>query len=324
MEGVVRENSQNVDVAVLIDVLPGRLLQKIKRELIRGKVRRRADKKAAIRKMKRIISSYFLGQAEASPADFRQAENSSFPASQPFNAPNPVQHLPSPPTEPDPPPPPQPSPPPSPPPPPPTLRAPTSATAPELERKVARLETELHIRDRSRQKRNDAFHSLKLSEHTKMLQLMDANDQINRLEAELQKSKKKTVAWLHRAEKFKAERYRSFAPLLDQIPTIPPPRAIEWGILARQFEFWIGVVAFIMLLAVVYAVGQYLGNDAPAVSFSSPPQFHYTCSITTPHPAIPIPIYKQDDNLLTQRFFCLVTDSNILPTTDPMPKSPKG
>lgn len=104
-----------------------------------------------------------------------------------------------------------------------------------------------------------------------MLQLMDANDQINRLEAELQKTKKKTVTWLHRAEKFKAERYRRFAPLLDQVPSIPPPRAIEWGILARQFEFWVGVVVFIMLLAVVYAVGKFLGNNAPAVSFPSPP-----------------------------------------------------
>ncbi len=295
MDGVVRGNSLNVDVAVLIAVLPGGLLQKIERGLVKAKARQRADKKAASRRMRRVISSYFLRQAEASTF---------FLASQSFNVPNQVQPLPTPPTEPAP----TPAPPPSPsppPPPPPIPRASASATAPELERKIARLETELQIRDRSRRKRNDAFHSLKLSEHTKMLQLMDANDQIHRLEAELQKTKMKAVSWLHRAEKYKAERYKKFAPLLDQTPYFPPPRAIEWGILARQLEFWAGVVVFIMLLAAVYAVGSYLGNDAPAVSLPPPPYlsptFHHTCSISNPHPLFPT--YKQDDNLLTQKIF---------------------
>lgn len=134
-----------------------------------------------------------------------------------------------------------------------------------------------------------------------MLQLMDANDQINRLEAELQKTTKKTVAWLHRAERYKAERYMKFAPLLDQIPSIPPPRTIEWGILARQLEFWAGVVVFIMLLALVYTVGKYLGNDAPAVSFSPSPPFIYLSDYHPPSlhpPSLPI-----DDHLLIQFFF---------------------
>lgn len=284
MDGVVRGNSLNVDVAVLIAVLPGGLLQKIERGLVKAKARRRADKKAASRRMRRVISSYFLRQAEASTF---------FPASQPFNVPNQVRPLPTPPTEPAP----TPTPPPSPsppPPPPPIPRASASASAPELERKIARLETELQIRDRSRRKRNDAFHSLKLSEHTKMLQLMDAHDQIHRLETELQKTKMKTVSWLHRAEKYKAERYKKFAPLLDQMPYIPPPRAIEWGILARQLEFWAGVVVFIMLLAAFYAVGSYLGNDAPAVSYpppllTFPPPFIILVQFPTPIlPSLPI------------------------------------
>lgn len=291
MEGVAQGNSLHVDLAVMIAVLPGRLLQKIEREIVKGKARQRADKKVAIRRMRRIISSH-LRQAEASPADFiegvpasasrsrldqqkqvellgvtqaslhagkvkreidRRAKNSSFSPSIPFNSTNPVQPLPTPPL---------------PPPLTPIPQALPTVTASELKRKIARLEAELHTRDRSRQKRNDAFRSLKISEHTKMLELMDANDYIHRLEAELEKTKKKNVSWVHRAEKYKAERYEKFAPFIDQISSTPP-RAVEWGILARQLEFWAGVVALILLIAAVYAVGKYLGNAAPAVS--SPP-----------------------------------------------------
>lgn len=100
-----------------------------------------------------------------------------------------------------------------------------------------------------------------------MLQLMDASEHINRLEAELQRleaeleeARKETVTWVHRAETFKAERYQEFAHLIDlapRPPPPPPPRAIEWGIL----------VGLVTLLAAVYAVGRNLGEQAPAVSF---------------------------------------------------------
>lgn len=206
---------------------------------------------------------------EASPADFLNPPPSLSPSPSP-SPPRPPAAAPAPPQ--------------------PTFpRTPASATAPELERKIARLKTEFQIRDRSRQKRNEIFQSLKQSDHTKMLQLMDANEKINRLEAELQMTKNNNVIWLRRAEKFKAERYMRFAPLLDQIPTIPPPRAIEWGILARQVEFWVGVVVFIMLLAAIYAVGRYLGNYAPAVSFlpSLSPNFIILVQLSPPIPPIP-------------------------------------
>lgn len=122
-----------------------------------------------------------------------------------------------------------------------------------------------------------------------MLQLMDANDYIDRLEAELEETKNKTVSWVHRAERYKAERYKAFAPLIDQISF--PARAIEWGILARQLEFWCGIVALIILLAAIYAVGKYLGNAAPAaVSFS----LHQTIQ----YPPPPIPTKKR---LFTKR-----------------------
>lgn len=122
-----------------------------------------------------------------------------------------------------------------------------------------------------------------------MLPLMDANEQIKRFEAELQMTKNNAVTWLRRAEKFIAERYMRYAPLLDQIPTIPPPRAIEWGILARQVEFWVGVVVFIMLLAAVYAVGKYLGKDAPAVSFPSSLSPNLITLVQLSPPITPIP-----------------------------------
>ncbi len=293
MTGVVHGDSLHVDVAVTVPALPDRLFKRLERELIKGKARQRADKKAAARRMRRIISSHL---AETSPKDVmedapapapqselehpeglklpgvklaiinagkvkkhkgRKAKNSSF-------SPPPL-HASTPPATPA-----SPSSPP-PPPPPPATAAP--ATAPELERKIARLEAELHSRNRSRQKRNDAFHSLKASEHEKMLDLMDARHHIEglvakiaRLEDELEESTRETVSWVQRAEKFRGERYQAFADTIDPV-TPPPPRAIEWGILAKQPEFWAGVVGVVSLLTAVYAAGRYLGDNAPAVGF---------------------------------------------------------
>lgn len=106
---------------------------------------------------------------------------------------------------------------------------------PRTWRKIAHFEASFQIRDRSRQKKNDAFRSLKISDHTKMLQLMVADDYIIQVEADFEETKKKTVSWLHRAEKCGAERYKEFAPLIDKNSS-PPPRATEWGILSRQLE----------------------------------------------------------------------------------------
>ena len=83
-----------------------------------------------------------------------------------------------------------------------------------------------------------------------MLDLMDARHHIEglvakiaRLEEELEESKRETVSWAQRAEKFKGERYRAFAHTIDPV-TRPSPRAIEWGILAKQPEFWAGVLGW--------------------------------------------------------------------------------
>lgn len=99
--------------------------------------------------------------------------------------------------------------------------------------KTSSFEAELLQRNRSRQKTNDAFQSLKILEHKKIVQLMDASD-INQLEAELQRLKaeleeasKETVTWVHRAETFKAERYQEFAHLIDPAPPPAPPPRVE-------------------------------------------------------------------------------------------------
>ena len=299
MDGVVRGDSLHVDVAVAVPALPDRLFKRLERKLIKDKARQRADKKATVRRMRRIFSSHL---AETSPKDVmedapapapyseleqpeelklpgaklailhaskvkkqkgRKAKKSSFsppPTPHPLSPPPatvdplPSQPSPSPPAE-------TPAP------------AVALATAQELERKIARLEAELSSRDRSRQKRNDAFRSLKASEHEKMLDLMDARHHIEglvakiaRLEEELEENKRETVSWVQRAEQFRGERYQAFARTIDPVSP-PPPRAVEWGTLARQPEFWAGVVGVVSLLAAVYAAGRYLGDNAPAVSF---------------------------------------------------------
>ena len=337
MIGVAHGISLHTDVAGEVPALPGRMFKKIERELVKGKARQRAEKKAVARRMRRFISSHLLTQAEVAPADAmdgvkespiqaaapqseleqpeeftlpevklallnasrvkkhkgRKAKNSSFSRPPPFNAPSSVQPLPAPPPPP---------------------QTPVVVAAPELERKIARLEAALLRRDRSKQQRSDAFNSLKSSEHKKMLQLMDANEHINRLEAKLERveaeveeARKKTVTWIHRAEKFKAERYQEYAHLIDPIP--PPPHAIEWGTLVRQPEFWGGVVGLVTLLAAVYATSRYMGDKAPAVSF-------FLCHIIQhSHPTNKI-------TLLTQ--FLQVPDANILSKAGSVPEAPEG
>lgn len=300
IDGVARGNSLHGDVAVALPALPDRLFKKLKQELIKDKARQRADKKAAARRMRRIISSHLaetspevvmedahapaphseleqpeelklpeaklaiLNASKVKKQRGRKAKKSSFSPPPTLHAQTPVQPLSPPPAKaapiPS-----QPSPP---------SPAETPATAQELERKIARLEAELSSRDRSRQKRNDAFRSLKVSEHEKMLDLMDARHHIEglvakiaRLEEELEENKKETVSWIQRAEQFKGERYQAFAQTIDPFPPAPP-RAIEWGVLARQPEFWAGVVGVVSLLAAVYAAGRYQGGNAPAVSFA--------------------------------------------------------
>lgn len=305
MVGVMWGDSLHVDVAVTVSALPKRLFMRLERELVKGKARQRTDKKAAARRMRRIISSHL---AETSPTCVmedvpapaplpepeqpeepklpgfkltilqaskvrkqkgRKAKNSSFFPQPSLHAPRAAL---------------TPLLPPQPPPPPPRYSAPVAAAvaapvtapiaAPELERKIARLEAELLSRDRSRQKRNDAFRSLKTSEHEKMFQLMEGRHQIEELvtklehfEVELEESKRETVLWVRRAEKFKAERYEAFANTIDSV-TPPPSRAIEWGTLAPQTKFWAVFVGIVSLLAAIYAAGSYLGDNAPAVSFS--------------------------------------------------------
>lgn len=102
---------------------------------------------------------------------------------------------------------------------------------------------------------------------------MNASEHISRLEAELQllegeleEARKEMVTSVHWAETFKAERYQEFAQLIDPAPP-PPARAIEWGILVRQPEFWGGVVGLMALFTAVYAVDRNLGDQAAAVSF---------------------------------------------------------
>ena len=129
MVGVVQGDRLHVDVAVAVPALPDRLFKRLERELIKGKARQRADKKAAARRMRSIISSRL---AETSPEDVmkdapapapqseleqpeelklpgaklailraskikkhkgRKAKNSSFSHPPPLHAPTPVQPL---------------------------------------------------------------------------------------------------------------------------------------------------------------------------------------------------------------------------------------
>lgn len=100
------------------------------------------------------------------------------------------------------------------------------------------------------------------NEHTARLEA-----EVEQLSAELEEARKETIMWIHPAETFKAERYQEYAHLIDPIPLLPPPRAIEWGTLVRQSEFWGGVVGLMTLLVAIYATGRYMGDQAPAVSF---------------------------------------------------------
>ena len=238
--------------------LPDRLFKRLQRELVKGRARQRADKKAAARRMRRITSSHL---AEASAADAMDCAEETFLPPPPVHGPITVEPLPTPPAAPT----------PIPPPPPPQTLAPAAAA--HLERKIARLEAELHTRDRSRQLRNDAFNSPKTFEHQMMLDLMDAMLHINalktkleRLKEDLEEQNRETVSWVRRAEQFKAERYQAFSHTIDPVSP-PPPRAIEWGMLLRQPEFWAGAVGLMTLLAAVYAAGRYLSEGTPAVSF---------------------------------------------------------
>ncbi len=281
MVGLAHGINLHTYVAAEVLALPGRMFKKIERELVKGQARQRAGKTAATRKMRIIINSHLLTQDQASQADAmqgvkktptqppgpqseleqaeefkfpevkltilhaskikkhkgRKAKNSCFSPPTPPNAPIPVQSLRAPPAAAAPPltsPPPQTS---------------TVASASELERKLARLRAELQQQNRSRQKRNDAFQSLKTLGHKKIVQLMDASEYISRLEAELQRlegeleeARKEMVTWVHWAETFKAERY------------------------VRQPEFWGGVVGLVTLFTAVYAVDMNLGDQAAAVS----------------------------------------------------------
>lgn len=100
------------------------------------------------------------------------------------------------------------------------------------------------------------------NEHTARLEA-----EVEQLSAELEEARKETIMWIHPAETFKAERFQEYAHLIDPIPLLPPPRAIEWGNLVRQSEFWSGVVGLMTLLVAIYATGRYMGDQAPAVSF---------------------------------------------------------
>lgn len=99
-----------------------------------------------------------------------------------------------------------------------------------------------------------------------MLDLMDVRLHSNGLEENLKEAKGETVSWVHRAKKFKAERYQAFSHTIDPIP---PPHAIKWGILVWQLEFGAGAVGLVTLLAAVYAAGRYLGDGALSVNFLS-------------------------------------------------------
>ena len=102
-----------------------------------------------------------------------------------------------------------------------------------------------------------------------MLDLMEARHHIEglvakiaRLEEKLEESKKETVSWIQRAEKFERECYQAFfAHTIDPVPPPPPPpppRAVEWEFSPEKPEFWAGVVGVASLLAAVYAAGRFL------------------------------------------------------------------
>lgn len=69
MVGVAHGINLLTEVAAEALALPGRIFKKIERELVKGKARQRAQKKAAVRKMRRIINSHLLTQDQASQAD---------------------------------------------------------------------------------------------------------------------------------------------------------------------------------------------------------------------------------------------------------------
>lgn len=274
--------------------LPDIVFKRLERELQRGRARQRADKKAAARRMRSIMGSHLASTSstdemegvketyiinpvlEEIPGEFnlpgiqsailnasrvrkykgRKAKNSSFSPPKSLHRSMTVGSSPASPVAPAPPP-----------------QTPAPVDAAYLERKIARLEAELQTKDRGRQKRTNAFNSLKASEHLLMLDLMDARLHIEGLEAklarseeELEENQKETVSWVQRAEKFKAERYQAFSHTIDSVPP-PPSRGIEWGTLVRQPKFWAGAVGMAALLTAVYATGKYSGGGAPAVSF---------------------------------------------------------
>ncbi|MCJ1349999.1 hypothetical protein MMC31_008242, partial [Peltigera leucophlebia] len=112
--------------------------------------------------------------------------------------------------------------------------------------------------------RNDAFHSLKTSEHQKMLELMDARLHINVLEAKLERLEKE----LEETKREPSRGYQAFAHKVDPVAPPPPLRAIEWGILVRQPEVWTGAVGLVTPLAAVYAAGRFLDDGAPGRPYS--------------------------------------------------------
>lgn len=75
MVGVAHGISLNTEVAAEVLALPGRMFKKIERELVKGKARQRAEKKAATRKMrmKRSINSHLLTQGQASQAESKSS-----------------------------------------------------------------------------------------------------------------------------------------------------------------------------------------------------------------------------------------------------------
>lgn len=72
MVGVAHRMNLHTDVAAEVLALPGRMFKKIERELVKGQARQRAEKKAATRKMRRIINSHLLTQNQASQGDAMQ------------------------------------------------------------------------------------------------------------------------------------------------------------------------------------------------------------------------------------------------------------
>lgn len=88
MVGVAHGISLHTDVAGEVPALPGRLFKKIERELVKGKARQRAEKKAVARRMRRFINSHLLTQAEVAPADAMEGVKES-----PIQAPAPQSEL---------------------------------------------------------------------------------------------------------------------------------------------------------------------------------------------------------------------------------------